>query len=89
MDALAMVGSIRGGSSFAGSMVWADIREYDDVEGCFTQIFGHTAQMNPTDGTWDEPCSAGNNICVDCGECFYLDDESILRYLDADRAVKV
>ena len=89
MDALAMVGSIRGGSSFAGSMVWADIREYDDVEGCFTQVFGHTAQKNTTDGTWDGPYSVGNNICVDCGECFYLDDEGLLRFLDADRAVRV
>ena len=33
--------------------------------------------------------SVGNNICVDCGECFYLDDEGLLRYLDADRAVRV
>lgn len=75
------------GSSFAGSMVWADIREYDDVEGCFTQIFGHTAQKNTIDGTLDGPYSVGNNICVDCGECFYLDDEGLLCYLDADRVV--
>ena len=88
MDDLAMVGAIRG-NGFAGSMVWADIREYDNVEGSFTQIFGHTAQKNPIDGTWGEPRSAGNNICVDCGECFYLDDEGLLRFLDADRAVRV
>lgn len=69
--------------------VEGDIREYDDVEGCFTQVFGHTAQKNTTDGTWDGPYSVGNNLCVDCGEWFYLDDEGLLRYLDADRVVRV
>ena len=88
MDDLAMVGAIRG-NGFAGSMVWADIREYEDVEGCFTQVFGHTAQKNPIDGTWGEPRSAGNNICVDCGCCFYLDEEGLLRYLDDDKIVSV
>lgn len=84
-----IVGAIRGGNSFARSRLWADIREYDDVEWCFIQIFGHTAQKNPTNGTWDGPYSVGNNICVDCGKCFYLDDKGLLRYLDADKAVRV
>ena len=84
MDALAMVGAIRGGNSFAGSIVWADIREYDNVEWPFTQIFGHTKQRNPADGEWTEPCKVGSSICVDCGRCFYLDDEGLLHYLDND-----
>jgi hypothetical protein len=85
MDALAMVGAIRGGNSFAGSMVWADIREYDNIGGNFTQIFGHTAQRNPIDGEWSGPCVVGNNICVDCCRCFYLDDEGQLHCLDDDK----
>lgn len=89
IDTLAMVSSIRGGNAFAGSMVWADIREYDNVEGSFTQIFGHTAQKNTIDGEWNSPSSVGNNICVDCGRCFYLDTEGILRYLDDDKTVSL
>ena len=82
MDALAMVGTIRGGNSPAGSMVWADIREYDNTEGGFTQIFGHTAQRHSVDGKWAEPRTAGNNICIDCGSCFYLDNNGHLHNLD-------
>lgn len=72
MEALSMVGVIRGGDYYAGSMVWADIREYDKTEKNYTQIFGHTAQRNPIDGKWGNPCLVGNNICVDCNHCFYL-----------------
>ena len=87
MNALAMVGATRGGNSFAGSMVWADICEYNNVKENFTQIFGHTSQRNPVNGEWAEPCIVGNNICVDCGRCFYLDDEGQLHYLDDNRRV--
>ena len=84
-----MLCAIRGGNAFAGSMVWADIHEYDNVEGKYIQIFGHSAQKKTIDGEQNSPSSVGNNICVDCGRCFYLDTEGILRYLDDDKTVSL
>ena len=73
IEALAMVGTMRGGDYDAGSMVWADCREYPDKEGPFAQIFGHT---------WiDKPYVAGNNICIDCQQCFLLDSEGQLHLI--------
>lgn len=88
MDDLAMVGAIRG-NGFAGSMVWADIREYDNTTAPFTQIFGHTAQRSPDGEGWGDPCAVGNNICVDCGRCFYIDDEGALRCLNDHKTVRL
>jgi len=83
-----MVGAARGGNAFAGSMVWADISEYDDTACPFTQIFGHTAQRGPDGEGWGGPCAAGNNICIDCGRCFYLDDEGALHCLDDHKTLQ-
>ena len=83
IDALAMVGSFRGGTIPAGSLVWADVREYADILCEYTQIFGHTMQFND-----ERPCLMENNICIDCRQCFYLDPEGTLRYLRNDEPVK-
>jgi len=88
MEALAMVGAARGGNAFAGSMVWADISEYDDTACPFTQIFGHTAQRGPGGEGWGGPCAVGNNVCIDCGRCFYLDDEGALHCLDDHKTLQ-
>lgn len=87
MDALAMVGSHRGGHSFAGSMVWADCREYYNIDSGFTQIFGHTAQRGLPDKDMKSPYMVGNNICIDCERCFYLDQNAQLHYLEDDELV--
>lgn len=79
MDSLAMVGIFRGGDDFCGSMVWADVREFEGYRGNYTQIFGHTQQLN------GRPYWAGNNVCIDCKQCFYLDHEGVLRYLENDK----
>lgn len=83
IKALAMVGSLRGGSSFAGSMVWADCREYDDIDSGFTQIFGHTSVKGIVGRKEDEctPYRIGNNIDIDCCCCFRLDQEGLLHRL--------
>ena len=82
MDSLSMVGSFRGGNDFCGSPVWADVREFEDFRGKFSQVFGHTQQQ---DG---RPRREGNNICIDCRTCFYLDHEGVLRYLENDEQAK-
>ena len=89
MKALEMIGAARGDNAFAGSMVWADISEYDDTAYPFTQVFGHTAQRGPNGEGWGEPCAVSNNICVDCARCFYLDDEGALRSLDDHKTVRL
>jgi len=87
MEALAMVGSYRGGHSFAGSMVWADCREYDNTDSGFTQIFGHTAQRRLHNEGKNLPYVVGNNICIDCERCFYLDQDARLHCLENDEPV--
>ena len=82
IDALSMVGGLRGGDDINGSMVWADVHEFEDYWGEFTQVFGHTQQANR------KPYWTGNNVCIDCRRCFYLDHEGALRYLDNDELAK-
>ena len=82
MDSLSMVGSFRGGNDFCGSPVWADVREFGDYRGKFAQVFGHTQQRD------SRPRWEGNNACIDCRQCFYLDHEGVLRYLENDKQAK-
>lgn len=82
MDSLAMVGSFRGGNAPYGSPVWADVREFGNYRGLFNQVFGHTQQC---DG---KPYWAGNNVCIDCRQCFYLDHEGELHYIVNDKKAK-
>ena len=82
MDSLSMVGSFRGGNDFCSSPVWADVREFADYHGKFAQVFGHTQQRE------GKPRWEGNNVCIDCRQCFYLDHEGVLRYLENDELAK-
>ena len=94
MESLAVVGYMRGGVSPAGSPVWADCHEYNDVDyDGICQIFGHTQQLpikEATDGYMTAPAKAlviGNNYCIDCKRCFFLDGSGHLRYLDTNENV--
>lgn len=83
MEALAMVSSFRGGDAPIGSMVWANANEFEDINGTYTQIFGHTMQLDDSGNS--APLRIGNNICVDCQCCFYLDQKGTLRHLENDK----
>ncbi len=77
IDTLADVSSIRGGSAMAGSMVWADIHEFDwckqTIPGV-TQICGHTRLPG------GRPKVAGDVWCLDCQRAFVLTEEGIAEY---------
>lgn len=83
MEDLAMVSSFRGGDAPVGSMVWADADEFLEVKSEFTQIFGHTMQLKLSGNA--SPYPVENNICIDCQQCFYLDQYGVLRYLRNDK----
>ncbi len=67
--ALADVSSYRGGMKDAGSVIWADAREfiygYDELPGYF-QIFGHTLHRG---GAWRID---GHLWCLDCAKAFKI-----------------
>ena len=78
----------RAGSSPHGSIVWADVREFedqaDDMSDCHTtQIVGHTQCANrPANFMPMLP------VCdVDNRQCYYIDEQGILRYLSDDEMV--
>ena len=94
MEALSVVGYMRGGVAPAGSPVWADCHEYVDVTYAgVKQIFGHTQQITLEDtgkGLRIVPAMAfvtGGNYCIDCRRCFFLDGNGDLRYLDTNDKV--
>lgn len=71
VESLADVSSWRGGSARAGSMIWADVHEFEwpgaTLPG-ITQIFGHTRLPGEPiilDGAW----------CLDCQRAFRLDEK--------------
>ena len=71
MSALGDVSFYRGGGKLVGSMVWADVHEFQ-YEGNWLpdtiQVFGHT-QM-------DAPLNYGDRVyCLDCRRAFYLDTQ--------------
>lgn len=70
----------RGGEDRGGSPVWSDIREYrfTDWE---KQIVGHTQQP-------EEPRIEGNTVCLDCRQCFWLDENDEIRYLRTGEKIK-
>ena len=95
MMSLSMVGNRRGGIYLAGSPVWADCHEFDDVEyPGVAQIFGHSQQVtihSTESGVEIIPGKARvrhNNYCIDCHRCFFLDGNGQLRYLDNNEKVK-
>lgn len=93
--ALNDVGVSRGGYCDAGSMVWADCHEFLFSQYTpYTQIFGHTQQWMPEkkeDGTFQyvpgKPFITGENVCIDCHRCFYIDEEGTIRDLKTDEEI--
>lgn len=93
---LAVVSTYRGGWGKDGSVVWADIHEFERESNPWPglQIVGHTQQLKqePTeDGgfKWvgDRPVRIKNVVCLDCHQCFYLDAEGDIRYLKDNSVV--
>ena len=69
VEALGDISSLRWGSDRAGSMVWADVEEFEWSEARLPdviQVFGHTLQDNG-------PRVIGNSMyCLDCKRAFVL-----------------
>ena len=93
---LSHVSRERGGWNKYGSVVWADIHEFqwDDELWPGLQVVGHTQQLKkePTEGGWwkwvgDKPVRVQNVVCLDCHQCFYLDPDMDIRYLKDDKVV--
>ena len=95
ISALGDVGFYRGGSCDAGSIVWADCREFlFNQHTPYTQIFGHTQQLTrqvKEDGKVEfvpgKPFITGENVCIDCHKCFYIDEEGTIRDLKTDEEI--
>lgn len=85
--ALRNIGSSRGGWDRVGSMLWADCHEFMfEKETPYTQIFGHTQQLTD-DWKPGKPFVAGTNVCLDCHQCFYIDEEGSIRNLKTDEII--
>lgn len=70
VKALGDVSSLRWGKDRAGSMVWADVEEFEWSEARLPgviQVFGHTLQDNG-------PMAIDHSVyCLDCKRVFMLD----------------
>ena len=78
MSALGDTSFFRGGGKLNGSMVWADVHEFE-YEGNWlpgtVQVFGHTQMDMPVN-------YADRAYCLDCRQAFYLDfQEGDIHYL--------
>lgn len=80
IGSLGIVSDYRGGYGDFGSPVWADIREFNNTNGQ-NQIVGHTQQR-------EKPIRLGNTVCIDCRDCFYVDEEGDIRWLKNDNVVE-
>lgn len=62
------VSDYRGGWDNYGSMVWCDVREYNNLTHYkdFYQIFGHSQQES-------DPIIKEDYACLDCRQCFIVD----------------
>ena len=79
VKALADVSSWRGGSAKAGSLIWADAREFEwpgSMLPGIIQIFGHT-RLDEGAKVMD-----GNAWCLDCQRAFYLDRKGEIKELN-------
>lgn len=78
---LGACGRERGGRDAAGSLIWADINEYNPnyVKDTFKyeQIVGHTMQYYSVSPV----IIPGVITCIDCFDCFFIDNEGDLRRL--------
>lgn len=93
---LSEVGPHRGGVDACGSIVWADINEFDD-EGAHIpvdQIVGHTLQVSEEFDDGDYVIYYGGACikrgprsavyCIDTAEAYFLDEEGLLQYMRCD-----
>lgn len=88
LECLSACSSERGGRDRAGSLIWADIHEYAKIytggkRFSMDQVVGHTMQYYLR-----KPFILDEIICIDCFECFYLDNEGDLRKLNDDTIVQ-
>ena len=78
-DSLDRISWYRGGNSQFGSMVWADVCEYDndpeDLIGDY-QVFGHT-QL-------EDAIVTEKFACLDCRRAFRLDEKGIICEISGD-----
>ena len=96
---LSEVGRHRGGIDPFSSIVWADIREFDDPRAYLPmdQIVGHTLQVfeefDKGDYTlyYGGACvkngSQSTVYCIDTAEAYYLDAEGMLRCMRNDKTL--
>lgn len=97
VDALMHITRHRGGYDMAGSPIWADIHEYNDQSSLlpgFIQVVGHSMQIVEAEHEpyWmpGTPVVCGYTypiICIDCMQCFYIDETGAVRYLSDDTSV--
>ena len=74
IDALRFVSLKRGGRNVYGSMIWADLSEFDDYSPHSAndyQVFGHTQQS-------DTPIVTQHYACLDCRKVFQLHDNEFI-----------
>ena len=78
VKALGDVSQLRWGSDRAGSMVWADVEEFEWREARLTnviQVFGHTLQDNG-------PRVIGDAVyCLDCKRGFVLNESGVIEQI--------
>lgn len=79
LKVLSDVSHYRGGWTKAGSCVWSDIREYQDVDINYKQIVGHTM--------CSKPVIIGNTVDIDCQRCFYIDENNHLVDLKTNKII--
>lgn len=99
-EILADIGRRRGGSSPAGSIVWADIDEFDEPTAHIPmdQIVGHTLQVfeefekGEYDLIYGGACikrgPESSVYCIDSAEAYYIDERGTLRYMRNDETVE-
>lgn len=97
---LSEVSHHRGGLDPYGSIIWADIHEFEDPLSHISvdQIVGHTLQVFEEFGDGEYRIIYGgacikkgpesNVYCIDNAEVYYLDEEGVLRYMSDDKAVE-
>ena len=67
-----------------GSIVWADFEEFRDKSSVIeeSQIVGHTKRANYIGAE-----KIRNVICIDCNQCFFIDEHRKIRYLETEEEI--
>lgn len=81
ISSLKDISRYRGGWYNAGSIVWADIREFFDgyivkPNDNTVQVVGHTQLIEPI---LEDKCK--EIVCLDSRRCFYVDDDGVIKEL--------